>query len=211
MFSGPSLSPNEIQNCMSQVPVAEPAKPFSPSGRMIVALMFLLGILATSFLYAYWTLHLMPFMPLQEAIVSEFPGSAPRVDGGQKKMHKDTPLVLRIAMKSEIDPLSEVPADIQEMEKIRTRIAALAESLKPLPGMELLELHVYRLVEEDRISKRSWRLAMQPGAVWAEIDERGRELTVQKNPPAAELPTPAPSTDRDSAAGDAAAGNSTAP
>ena len=196
---------------MSQVPVVEPARPFAPSGRMIVALMFLLGILATSFLYGYWTLHLMPFMPLQEAIVAEFPGSAPRVDGGRKKMHKDTPLILRIAMKSEIDPLSEVPADLQEMEKIRTRVAALAESLKPLPGMQLLELHVYRLVEEDNIRKRSWRLSTQPGSAWAEIDERGRELTVQKNPPTAELVAPDPSTDRNSAAGDSAAGNSTAP
>jgi len=178
---------------MSQVPAAEPAKRFIVSGRIIVALMFLLGILATSFLYAYWTLHLMPFMPLQEAIVGEFPGSAPRVDGGRKKMHKDTPLILRIAMKTEVDPLSEVPSDVEEIQKIRTRIAALAESLKPLPGMDLLELHIYKLVEEDSIRKRSWRLASQPGSVWNEIDERGRELTVQKNPPVADMQTPAPS------------------
>ncbi|MGV2336082.1 MAG UNVERIFIED_CONTAM: hypothetical protein LVR18_18880 [Planctomycetaceae bacterium] len=45
------------------------------SGRLIVASMFLLGICATSFLYTYWTLHLMPFMPLQESLVREFPGS----------------------------------------------------------------------------------------------------------------------------------------
>ena len=52
------------------------------TGRKVVASMFLMGICATAFLYGYWTLHLMPFMPLQEAIVAEFPGSAPRVNGG---------------------------------------------------------------------------------------------------------------------------------
>ncbi|MFN5076862.1 MAG: hypothetical protein ACK5MO_14810, partial [Planctomyces sp.] len=45
------------------------------SGRTVVVLMFVMGILATAFLYTYWTLHLTPFMPLQEAIVREFPGS----------------------------------------------------------------------------------------------------------------------------------------
>lgn len=172
----------------SPVTAANPAKPFFLSGRTIVALMFLLGILATSFLYAYWTLHLMPFMPLQEAIVAEFPGSAPRVDGGQKKMHKDTPLILRIAMKSELDPLSENPEDQQEMARIRNRVAELSRSLDPLPGVELLELHIYKLVEEEAIRKRSWRLDMQQQSEWSEIDERGRELTVQKNPPRTDAP-----------------------
>lgn len=152
-------------------------------------MMFLLGILATSFLYAYWTLHLMPFMPLQEAIVAEFPGSAPRVDGGQKKMHKDTPLILRIAMKSELDPLSENAEDQLKMARMRNRVAELSRSLDPLPGVELLELHIYKLVEEEAIRKRSWRLAMQQQqAEWSEIDERGRELTVQKNPPRTDAP-----------------------
>ena len=33
---------------------------------------------------------------LQDAIVNEFPGSAPRVDGGKKKPSKNTPTILRI-------------------------------------------------------------------------------------------------------------------
>ena len=74
------------------------------SGKVIVGSMFFMGICATTFLYTFWTLHLMPFMPLQEAIVKEFPGSAPRVDGGRKKLHKGTPNVLRIVLKSEVDP-----------------------------------------------------------------------------------------------------------
>ncbi|MFN6151495.1 MAG: hypothetical protein ACK5BP_16175, partial [Planctomyces sp.] len=89
------------------------------SGRTVVVLMFVMGILATAFLYTYWTLHLTPFMPLQEAIVREFPGSAPRVNGGRKKIHKQTPMILRIAIKSETDPTSEAPADQQAMLHLR--------------------------------------------------------------------------------------------
>ena len=34
--------------------------------------MFSMGILATGFLWVYWTIQLTPFMPLQEVLESEF-------------------------------------------------------------------------------------------------------------------------------------------
>jgi hypothetical protein len=157
------------------------------SGRTVVVLMFVMGILATAFLYTYWTLHLTPFMPLQEAIVREFPGSAPRVNGGRKKIHKQTPMILRVAIKSETDPTSEAPADQQAMLHLRQRIAAMTRELQPLPGIEQLEVHVYKLLKEDQIRKQAWQLLMTDGAQWQPLDETGTTATVQK-PTAAAAP-----------------------
>jgi len=150
------------------------------SGRTVVVLMFVLGILATAFLYTYWTLHLTPFMPLQEAIVREFPGSAPRVNGGRRKIHKKTPMILRVAIKSEVDPTSEQPAEQQAMLHLRQRVAAMTRELQPLPGIEQLEVHVYKLLKEDQIRKRAWQLQMTDDAQWQQMDETGTVSTVQK-------------------------------
>ncbi|MFM7167016.1 MAG: hypothetical protein ACKO3T_17400 [Planctomycetaceae bacterium] len=177
---------------MSQQPalttnIVAPASKQPVSGRTVVVLMFVMGILATAFLYTYWTLHLTPFMPLQEAIVREFPGSAPRVNGGRKKIHKQTPMILRVAIKSETDPTSEQPADQQAMLHLRQRIAAMTRELQPLPGIEQLEVHVYKLLKEDQIRKRAWQLLMTDDAQWQQMDETGTTATVQK-PPATEAP-----------------------
>ena len=134
--------------------------------------MFLMGICASAFLYGYWTLHLMPFMPLQEAIVAEFPGSSPRVDGGRKKMHKDTPTILRIVMKSQIDPTASDEKSADAMAALRKRVAELVETKVDFPGMNYIELHVYQLVQEKEIREKSWRLNLMPDSEWTEISER---------------------------------------
>jgi len=151
------------------------------NGRTVVISMFLLGIMATAFLYTYWTRQLAPFMPLQEALVLEFPGSAPRVDGGQKKIHKQTPMVLRVAMKTETDPFSEVPEDVEEIGRMQARLWGLTEELNPLPGLQELELHAYKLVKEEEIRKRSWRLLVDGSQQWVEIDDQGRDIPVIEN------------------------------
>lgn len=143
------------------------------TGPRVVATMFAMGICATGLLYAYWTLHLMPFMPLQEAIVSEFPGSAPRVDGGRRRLHKETPTVLRIVMKSQIDPTATDAESTETLKTLRNRIAELVEAKVDFPGMDFIELHVYKLLQEKEIREKSWRLDLQPGNEWTEVDERG--------------------------------------
>ena len=135
-----------------------------------------MGITATGLLYAYSTLHLGPFKPLQEAIVREFPGSSPRVDGGKKRMQLDTPTILRILMKSKIDPLSESEESIVAMKAMRQRIAELALEKVSLPDLAIIELHVYKLVQEDQILKRSFRLDLKSGVEWIEIDQRGEPI-----------------------------------
>ncbi|MFM7036524.1 MAG: hypothetical protein ACKO2L_02265 [Planctomycetaceae bacterium] len=149
------------------------------SGRLIVASMFLLGICATTFLYTYWTLHLMPFMPLQESLVREFPGSAPRVNGGQKKMHKQTPVVLQVMMKSPVDPKSEKAADQIAIAKLQQRVLELVREQNPLPDLQQLELHVYHLVAEDEIQGRSWRILMPDGSNWEEVDDLGNAIPAE--------------------------------
>jgi len=156
-------------------PTAAPTAP-RVSGRLIVASMFLMGICATTFLYTYWTLHLMPFMPLQESLVREFPGSAPRVNGGQKKMHKQTPVVLQVMMKSPVDPWSKAPTDLVAIATLQKRVLELVREQNPLPGLQQLELHVYQLVAEDEIQGRSWRILMPAATAWEEVDDLGNSL-----------------------------------
>lgn len=151
------------------------------SGRWMVIGMFALGITATGLLYAYSTLHLGPFKPLQEAIVKEFPGSSPRVDGGKKRMQLDTPTILRILMKSEIDPLSDSDESIGAMLALRKRVAVLALENVPLPDLAMIELHVYKLVQEEQILKRSYRLDLKTGTDWIEIDQRGESIPAPTN------------------------------
>ncbi len=150
--------------------------PRTISGRWLVIGMFLFGITATGMLYAYWTLHLMPFMPLQEAIVKEFPGSAPRVDGGKKRMSENTPTILRIVMKSEIDPTSADETSARAIATIRTRISELAIEKVQLPDLAIIELHVYKLLQEKEIRERSWRLELKSGTDWYEVDQRGEPV-----------------------------------
>ncbi|MFM8478279.1 MAG: hypothetical protein ACKOEO_21040 [Planctomycetaceae bacterium] len=170
-----------MSDSSSSVSAAAPSAALIPpprriSGRWIVASMFAMGICATAFLYTYWTLHLMPFMPLQESLVREFPGSAPRVNGGQKKMHKQTPVVLQVMMKSPVDPWSKKTADQAAMVKIQQRVLELVREQNPLPGLQQLELHVYQLVAEDEIQGRSWRILMPAATAWEEVDDLGNAL-----------------------------------
>lgn len=163
---------SRLQHPMSDIQTSTPA-PRTISGRWMVIGMFLLGITATGLLYAYWTLHLMPFMPLQEAIVGEFPGSAPRVDGGKKRMSENTPTILRIVMKSETDPQSLNTEAVREIDAVRKRIAELVLEKVPLQDLSIIELHIYKLLQEKEIRERSWRLELSTGADWYEVDQRG--------------------------------------
>ena len=147
------------------------------SGRWMVIGMFTMGITLTSLLYAYSTLHLGPFRPLQDAIVREFPGSAPRVDGGKKKPHQNTPTILRILIKTEMDLLSEHDESVQQLIAMRQRVGELALEKAPLPDLAILEIHVYKLQKEDKIDKRSFRMDMKAGLGWVEIDPRGEPVT----------------------------------
>ncbi len=183
------------------------AKPFL-TGRKVVAAMFAMGFLATGLLYAYWTLHLMPFMPLQEAIVADFPGSAPRVNGGQKKMHKDTPTILSISMKLQFDPTVPDSETTEALRKVRSRVAELVADKVDFPGLDYIELYVYRLVQESDIRERYFRLNVLTKSDWVEVDGAGLVIT---SPDAVISSPDAPSTSNESINPDPAETNSTEP
>ncbi len=145
------------------------------SGRMLVAAMFAMGITATGLLFLYWNLHLMPFMPLQKAIVAEFKGSAPRVEGGRRKMHKGTPMLLRVVMKVPFDPVSTDTATTEKLDLYMRRIHELASVHTEIQLYEFLEVHFYHLVKEKELRERTLRRSLKS---WEAVDENGKPMHV---------------------------------
>jgi hypothetical protein len=131
------------------------------SGRWIVAAMFAFAIAATVTLYVYWKLHVGPFVPLQKAIAAEFEGSRPLVEGGQRKIHKDTPRILRITMKIDFDP----DANPVRTNELAERVIGFTRERFDLSAYEVLEIHFFWPEPEKKI--KQWRLERElaaPGA-----------------------------------------------
>lgn len=144
----------------SKPPISDPSSaarafgnsPREFSGTKLVIGLFVFAAVMSSGLWIYWYLHARPFQPLQLAIHQTFPKSYPQVQGGQRKMHKQTPRVLRITLKVGFDP--EPPetdqkreAD-QQVEAIVDRLEELARQHIDLPSYELLEIHLVQRVPE---------------------------------------------------------------
>lgn len=144
----------------SQLPaVSEPAaapskRPHELSGRWVVVGMFVFAAAATGGMWVYWKLHIAPFLPLQEALAEAFPGSRPRVEGGQRKMSKNTPRILRITARVDFDPTRDQNA--AEVDRFADRLAAVArEKQNDLSSYELLELHLFWPEPEQEIRQRT--------------------------------------------------------
>ena len=91
--SDPSLAPHAFGN-----------SPREFSGTKLIIGLFVFATAMSSGLWIFWYLHARPFQPLQLAIHQAFPKSYPQVQGGQRKMHKNTPRILRITLKVPFDP-----------------------------------------------------------------------------------------------------------
>lgn len=131
------------------------------SGSKLVLAMFGLAITATSILWFYWDMHLMPYMPLQEALATEFKDSSPRVDGGQRKIHKGTPMILRVVMRVPFDPTS---SDIDIQNQIESRIARtkeLAISHTEIDKFQTLEVHMYFQPKEKTIKQKTFEKSLE--------------------------------------------------
>jgi len=113
---------------------------------------FVFGLIAVGILWFYATHHRTPFEPLQRAIAEEFPDSAPKVEGGQRKIHRQTPKILRIVMRLEFDPVTDDARAVQ----FADRVVAFASRHHDISQYELIELHVFQLNPEEKISKRSF-------------------------------------------------------
>jgi hypothetical protein len=98
----------------------------------------------------------MPFMPLQEVLEKEFPKSSPRVDGGRRKTHKGTPMILRIVMRVPFDPTSS-DADVQtQIEQRIIRTQELAVLYAELDKYEQLDIHMYNEPKEKILLQKTF-------------------------------------------------------
>ena len=128
----------------------EQGPPRTISGTAIVAAVFTFALVLTTVMWLYWKLHTAPFLPLQQAVADTFPDSAPLVQGGQLKMHKNTPRILRITLRVNFDPNN----DDQQVSRITNRVVALAREHQDLSEYDQLEINLFQLVPEHASKKR---------------------------------------------------------
>ena len=122
------------------------------SGTKLIIGLFMFAVAMSSGLWIYWYLHARPFLPLQLAIHQVFPKSYPQVQGGQRKMHKNTPRILRITLKVGFDP--QTADSEKQVETMVQRLEELARQHIDLPSYELLEIHlVQRVPEHDSLTR----------------------------------------------------------
>jgi len=139
--------------------------PRTLSGQYAVVAMFVLGIAATTFLWTYWNTRMIPFMPLQKALEQRFPDSAPRAEGGTTKESEQT--VLLVAMRADFDPLAETPEAVAAVNSRMEATRELALELIDLDSYEILAVHLYFPLKEEKISQQTF---FRDVATWQELD-----------------------------------------
>ncbi|MEZ6040246.1 MAG: hypothetical protein R3C20_07055 [Planctomycetaceae bacterium] len=154
------------------------------SGRWLVVAMFTLGFTATGLLFLYWNLHLLPYMPLQEAIVAEFEDSAPRVEGGKRKLHnEDSPMLLRIVMRVPYDPTVEDTPTRIKLDATVDRLKELAREKIPVDAFrefQLMEVHLYHPIREKEIRELTIESQLTASA---DVDQQLLPVKDQETPP----------------------------
>lgn len=142
---------------VSSLPPAAAAPVRMMSGRLAVALMFVFGVAATGTLWTYWYYHTAPFIPLQVAIADEFPRSAPRVDGGQRRIHSGTPTHLWVIMRVEFHPRH----DSGQAEKTVARVQQLVHQTLDISEYEQLTVRLFQGEEEQMLHHVDFEISLQ--------------------------------------------------
>ncbi|MCH7686179.1 MAG: hypothetical protein IH899_05790 [Planctomycetes bacterium] len=117
------------------------------SGKWIVIGMFTFAVAIISVLWIYTVSHRAPFRPLERALAEEFEDSAPKVEGGQRKIHENSSKILRIIMKVEFDPSVER----EQAERFAERVIAFTRKHQDISRYEVLEIHFFKLEPEKKI------------------------------------------------------------
>jgi len=154
------------------VPVGSRRSERRISGRGMVVGLLALGVLSTAGMWTYWTLHVGPFRPLQDALAAEFPGSSPRVDGGQRKMHKATPKILRVVMRVQFDPTAETTHG----EQVVDRVEQIARKHVDLDAYEELRVFLFQGVPEQEVRQQEYTRILHQAAI------SGKSEKVSQNP-----------------------------
>ena len=130
------------------------------SGRGMVLGLLAFGVLTTTTMWVYWTLHTGPFRPLQDALAAAFPHSSPRVEGGQHKMHKGTPKVLRVVLRIDFDPIAE----IRHGEEVVDSVEQIARKHIDLAAYDELEVILFQGVPEKSVRQQEFTRSLHPAA-----------------------------------------------
>jgi len=117
--------------------------------------MFAFAASMISVLWIYIILHTAPFSPLQRALAKEFEDSAPRVKGGQLKIHRNTPRILQIIMEVKFDPTLES----DRAEQMADKVIAFSQEHHDFNQHEIVEIHFFHLMPEQEI--KQWQTERQ--------------------------------------------------
>jgi hypothetical protein len=151
-----SFDDRTFENELNRPPASQSTRRVSGIG--VVLAMFAFGIAATAGLWTYWTLHTGPFRPLQAALAKEFPGSVPRVDGGQRKLRKGMPTILRAVLRVDFDPVTETAKG----EQILSRVEQVSRQHIDLSEYDILDVYLYQGVPEQEIHEREFERQLKP-------------------------------------------------
>lgn len=125
--------------------------------------MFAFGLLMVALLWGYWDRYTGPFRSLQYAIADRFPGSSPRVIGGQHKSHKgDSPVTLRIVVRIHDDEFNP-ETDLTLSEERALALVRMAAEHQRLEDYDVLDVHLIQRVPEQET--RHWTVSREVG-VW---------------------------------------------
>ncbi len=126
----------------------------SNSGRWTVVAMFGFAFTMIALLFTYWEFYTAPFRELQYAIADAYPGSSPRVVGGQHKSHKEGfPKILRVVV---YIPPKEFNPETEE-DRSEARAAKLARlAFKHQDVSEYAQLDIVLLQKVPEGARRRW-------------------------------------------------------
>ena len=123
------------------------------SGSKLVIGIFAVAIAMAASVWIFSYLHMKPFQPLQVAIHRAFPKSYPQVQGGQRRMHRNTPKILRITMQVPFDP--EAQEAEEQVAGVVARLEELARQHINFTSFEVFEIHLVHRVPEHSAKKRT--------------------------------------------------------
>lgn len=128
------------------------------SGRWVACGILCLGLISTTTLWLYTDLHTSPFLALRDAIHAEFSSSAPQVEGGQRKIHRGSPKILRVTLRVDWDPQE----NDDKVARMMSRLVVLAEKHQGLAAYDQFDVHlVWFRPEQKAVSRHEQRMVKE--------------------------------------------------
>jgi len=120
---------------------------------------FSFAVVIVASMWIYLDRHTAPFRPLRRALATEFEDSAPKVEGGQRKMHQGTPVTLRIVMRVTFNPNE----DAAQAKQFATRVYDFSSKHHDMTKYDIVEIDFYYLDPEQKIEE--WGIEIKPNEV----------------------------------------------